>query len=209
MSKKVYKIIIIGDPGVGKTALMNQFVIKTFTQNYKTTIGADFLTKDTIIGGKLVTLQVWDTAGQERFHSLVSAFWRGADGIVLVFDVTNKESFERLSVWIKDFHDARGVGDEVGTVPFIIVGNKIDEPERSVSKKKAVDWCNLYYEENSKSITSLQFFECSAQDGTNVENAFRTLGEEILKQEQKDSKDTIDSTPLVLNDAATPSGCRC
>ena len=96
-------MIILGDSGVGKTSLMNQYVNNKFSEQYKATIGADFCTKDVTIDDKLVTLQIWDTAGQERFQSLGVAFFRGADACILVYDMTNPKSFESLDKWRKDF----------------------------------------------------------------------------------------------------------
>ncbi|KAF0721376.1 hypothetical protein AaE_010076, partial [Aphanomyces astaci] len=87
--KVLLKVIILGDSGVGKTSLMNQYVNQKFTNQYKATIGADFLTKEIMSDEKLVTMQIWDTAGQERFQSLGVAFYRGADACVLVYDITN------------------------------------------------------------------------------------------------------------------------
>mmetsp|Transcript_19464 Transcript_19464/g.47867 ORF Transcript_19464/g.47867 Transcript_19464/m.47867 type:complete len:103 (+) Transcript_19464:54-362(+) len=92
----ILKVIILGDSGVGKTSLMNQYVSKKFTNQYKATIGADFLTKEVTIDGRVVTMQIWDTAGQERFQSLGVAFYRGADCCVLVFDLTVPKTFDSL-----------------------------------------------------------------------------------------------------------------
>lgn len=97
--KVLLKVIVLGDSGVGKTSLMNQYVNRKFTNQYKATIGADFLTKEVMIEDKLVTMQIWDTAGQERFQSLGVAFYRGADACVLVYDVTNEKSFRQLDSW--------------------------------------------------------------------------------------------------------------
>merc|ERR1719473_1870579 len=97
--KVLLKVIILGDSGVGKTSLMNQYVNKKFSNQYKATIGADFLTKEVLLDEKLVTMQIWDTAGQERFQSLGVAFYRGADACVLVYDITNARSFSQLQTW--------------------------------------------------------------------------------------------------------------
>jgi Ras-related protein Rab-7A len=97
------KVIILGDSGVGKTSLMNQYVSNRFSEQYKATIGADFLTKEVMIDDKLVTLQIWDTAGQERFQSLGVAFFRGADACILVYDMTDGKTFESLDKWKSDF----------------------------------------------------------------------------------------------------------
>nr|KJB49117.1 hypothetical protein B456_008G101600 [Gossypium raimondii] len=106
VSKKrrtLLKVIVLGDSGVGKTSLMNQYVYNKFNQQYKATIGADFVTKELQIDDKLVTLQIWDTAGQERFQSLGSAFYRGADCCAIVFDVNILRSFETLNNWREEF----------------------------------------------------------------------------------------------------------
>ena len=97
------KVIILGDSGVGKTSLMNQYVNKKFNAQYKATIGADFLTKEVMIDDRLVTMQIWDTAGQERFQSLGVAFYRGADSCVLVYDVIQPKTFDNLDSWRDEF----------------------------------------------------------------------------------------------------------
>ncbi|ONI01967.1 hypothetical protein PRUPE_6G169600 [Prunus persica] len=146
--RTLLKVIVLGDSGVGKTSLMNQYVYKKFHRQYKATIGADFVTKELQIDDKLVTLQVWDTAGQERFHSLGAAFYRGADCCVLVYDVnadpTDPEAF-----------------------PFVLLGNKIDVDggnSRAVSEKKAREWC--------ASKGNIPYFETSAKEDYNVDEAF-------------------------------------
>ncbi|GKV32472.1 hypothetical protein SLEP1_g41076 [Rubroshorea leprosula] len=101
--RTLLKVIVLGDSGVGKTSLMNQYVHKKFSQQYKATIGADFVTKELQIDDRLVTLQVWDTAGQERFQSLGVSFYRGADCCVLVYDVNVMRSFDTLDNWHEEF----------------------------------------------------------------------------------------------------------
>ncbi|RHY81568.1 hypothetical protein DYB31_007391 [Aphanomyces astaci] len=130
--KVLLKVIILGDSGVGKTSLMNQYVNQKFTNQYKATIGADFLTKEIMSDEKLVTMQIWDTAGQERFQSLGVAFYRGADACVLVYDITNPASFNKLDSWRDEFLAQAGPR-EPGAFPFIVLGNKVDqEAERRV-----------------------------------------------------------------------------
>ena len=97
------KVIILGDSGVGKTSLLNRYVNNKFDNRYQATIGADFRTKETEVEGTLVTLQIWDTAGQERYQSLGSAFYRGADACLLVFDLSSQESFRNLTAWHHEF----------------------------------------------------------------------------------------------------------
>ena len=120
---------------------MNQYVNQKFSNQYKATIGADFLTKEIMLEDKLVTMQIWDTAGQERFQSLGVAFYRGADACLLVYDVTNPKSFEKLDSWRDEFLIQAGPR-EPELFPFIVVGNKIDkESERQVLKTTAQQWC--------------------------------------------------------------------
>ncbi|CAF1622420.1 unnamed protein product, partial [Didymodactylos carnosus] len=115
---------------VGKTSLMNQFVNRKFTNQYKATIGADFLTKEIQIDDRLVTMQIWDTAGQERFQSLGVAFYRGADCCVLCYDVTAPNSFKSLESWRDEFLIQSGPRDPEN-FPFVVIGNKIDLENRS------------------------------------------------------------------------------
>merc|ERR1719231_2062034 len=149
--KVLLKVIILGDSGVGKTSLMNQYVNKKFTNQYKATIGADFLTKEVMIDDKMVTMQIWDTAGQERFQSLGVAFYRGADCCVLVYDLTQPKTFESLDGWHDEFLNQAGPPDP-GRFPFVVIGNKSDLGEqRRVSSARAAAWCKakneiLYYE---------------------------------------------------------------
>ena len=96
-SRSQLKVIVLGDSGVGKTSLLNRFVKQEYSQHYRATIGADFLSKEIVIGEKHVSLQLWDTAGQERFQSLGMAFYRGADVCILVYDITNLKSFESIT----------------------------------------------------------------------------------------------------------------
>ncbi|CAL1262544.1 unnamed protein product [Larinioides sclopetarius] len=130
--KALLKVIILGDSGVGKTSLMNQYVNKRFTNQYKATIGADFLTKEIVVDDRIVTMQIWDTAGQERFQSLGLAFYRGADCAVLVYDVTAPNTFKSLDSWRDEFLIQAGPRDP-DNFPFIVIGNKIDLENRAVS----------------------------------------------------------------------------
>jgi len=118
---------------------MNQYVSKRYSNQYKATIGADFLTKEIVLDDKLVTLQIWDTAGQERFQSLGVAFYRGADACILVYDITNPKSFDQLNEWRQEFLVQAGPSDE-DSFPFVVLGNKVDkENEVSVMSKLAAD----------------------------------------------------------------------
>ncbi|THG07317.1 hypothetical protein TEA_006673 [Camellia sinensis var. sinensis] len=141
--RTLLKVIILGDSGVGKTSLMNQYVNKKFSNQYKATIGADFLTKEVQFEDRLFTLEIWDTAGQERFQSLGVAFYRGADCCVLVYDVNVMKSFDNLNNWREEFLIQASPSDPEN-FPFVVIGNKIDVDggnNRLVSDKKARAWC--------------------------------------------------------------------
>ncbi|KAH1456112.1 hypothetical protein KXX53_006376, partial [Aspergillus fumigatus] len=150
--KVLLKVIILGDSGVGKTSLMNQYVNKKFSASYKATIGADFLTKEVLVDDRLI----WDTAGQERFQSLGVAFYRGADCCVLVYDVNNSKSFEALDSWRDEFLIQASPRDPE-SFPFVVIGNKIDveESKRMISSKRAMTFCqsNTPVSESLRSLT--------------------------------------------------------
>lgn len=167
---------------VGKTSLMNQYVNKKFSSQYKATIGADFLTKEVEVDDRVVTMQIWDTAGQERFQSLGVAFYRGADCCVLTFDVNSAKSFENLENWMEEFL-AQASPADAANFPFIVLGNKIDagtEESRQVTEKQAKAWC--------KSRGDLQYFETSAKEDTNVETAFQAVARVALNNEDDDDE---------------------
>ncbi|KAG9467653.1 ras-related protein Rab-7b [Eleutherodactylus coqui] len=163
------KINIIGPMGAGKTSLLNQYVNKWFHNDYRNTLGAHILTKTIQLENKTLKMQIWDTGGQERFRSLVSSFYKGSDGCLLVFDVTDEESFLSLETWRKDFVDK--IQTPITNFPIIILGNKIDLEDRKVSQESAVSWC-----EERKVL----YFEVSAKDNINVDVAFETLAKQAL-----------------------------
>lgn len=155
---------------------MNQYVKKKFSNQYKATIGADFLTKDVMVDDKLVTMQVWDTAGQERFQSLGVAFYRGADCCVLVYDVTNPTSFRNLETW-KDEFLVQGSHSNSDNFSFVVIGNKLDMDNRQVLAKDATAWCAKQ--------GNIPYFETSAKEAINVEQAFQAIARAALKKESE------------------------
>ena len=174
-AKSLVKIIILGDSGVGKTSLIKQYVNKTFTSQYKATWGADFLVKEVMVDDRLVTMQIWDTAGQEKCQSLGLAFYRGADCCVLVYDVTNANSFETLDSWRDKFlMDITPENPE--QFPFVVLGNKSDLENRQVSTSKAQNWCEL---------KNFPYFETSAKETTNMEQAFNKIAKDALAMQNK------------------------
>jgi len=197
--KVLLKVIILGDSGVGKTSLMNQFVTKKFSNQYKATIGADFLTKEIIVDDRLVTMQIWDTAGQERFQSLGVAFYRGADCCVLVYDVTAPSSFKSLDAWRDEFLIQASPRDPEN-FPFVVIGNKIDLDNPAVSTKRAVQWC--------QSKNNIPHFETSAKEALNVEKAFQTVAKNGLAQETEVDIYNTDFPEIKL-DQTTPRNENC
>ncbi|KAD4179123.1 hypothetical protein E3N88_27714 [Mikania micrantha] len=156
------------------------YVNKKFSPQYKATIGADFLTKEVQSDDRLFTLQIWDTAGQERFQSLGVAFYRGADCCVLVYDVNVQKSFDNLNNWREEFLIQASPSDPEN-FPFVVLGNKVDVDggnSRVVSEKKARAWC--------ASKGNIPYFETSAKDGINVEEAFEVIAKNALKCEDEE-----------------------
>ncbi|KAF2490141.1 ras-related protein-like protein [Lophium mytilinum] len=201
--KVLLKVIILGDSGVGKTSLMNQYVNKKFSASYKATIGADFLTKEVVMDDdRVVTLQLWDTAGQERFQSLGVAFYRGADCCVLVYDVNNSKSFETLESWRDEFLVQASPMDPE-SFPFVVIGNKVDveESRRMISSKRAMTFC--------QSKGGLSYFETSAKEAVNVEEAFSAIAKQALAQEEAGdfNSDFPETIPIDLKNDR--DGCAC
>jgi Ras-related protein Rab-7A len=199
--KVLLKVILLGDSGVGKTSLMNQYVNKKFTNQYKATIGADFLTKEVMVDDRLVTMQIWDTAGQERFQSLGVAFYRGADCCVLVFDVNVAKTFENLDSWRDEFLIQAAPRDP-DNFPFVVLGNKIDlEQQRVVSQKRALAWC--------QSKGDIPYFETSAKDATNVEQAFQHVAKLALQQEPEDTSFLPSDSVTLPANSKEPQTSKC
>ncbi|KAL1831347.1 hypothetical protein DCAR_0101311 [Daucus carota subsp. sativus] len=202
--RSLLKVIVLGDSGVGKTSLMNKYVYNKFSQQYKATIGADFVTKELQIDDKLVTLQIWDTAGQERFHSLGVSFYRGADCCILVYDVNIHKTFETLQTWHQDFlRQADPINPEL--FPFVLLGNKVDVDggnSRAVSEKVARDWC--------ASRGNIPYFETSAKEGYNVDDAFLCVAQTALAAEHHDQDIYFQRIPTTVSEIEERrGGCAC
>ncbi|XP_057762201.1 ras-related protein Rab7-like isoform X5 [Arachis stenosperma] len=203
--RTLLKVIVLGDSGVGKTSLMNQYVHKKFSQQYKATIGADFVTKELQIDDRLVTLQVGFLVqfnGQERFQSLGVAFYRGADCCVLVYDVNVMKSFDSLENWHEEFLKQANPSDP-RMFPFTVLGNKIDIDggnSRVVSEKKAKDWCT--------SKGNIPYFETSAKEDYNVDAAFLCIAKTALSNEY-DQDIYFQAMPETVPDNEQSGGCAC
>ncbi|KAL6106729.1 uncharacterized protein ACO6RY_10531 [Pungitius sinensis] len=163
----LFKLLLIGDSGVGKTCLLFRFSEDSFNTTFISTIGIDFKIRTIELDGKRVKLQIWDTAGQERFRTITTAYYRGAMGIMLVYDISNEKSFENIKNWIRNIEEHAS-----SDVEKMILGNKCDMSDRrQVSKdrgeKLAIDY-------------GVKFLETSAKSSLNVEEAFYNMGRDIL-----------------------------
>ncbi|KAJ5069766.1 ras-related protein rabd2a-like [Anaeramoeba ignava] len=162
----LFKILIIGDSGVGKSCLLVRFADDTFISSHISTIGVDFKIRTIEQNGKRVKLQIWDTAGQERFRTITSSYYRAAKGIVMVYDVTDGESFQNLTMWMGEIQK-HGDKDAVK----LIIGNKADlEDKRVVDYETAKNFADQH---------NISFLETSAKNSYNVEKAFDKLAEDI------------------------------
>lgn len=157
----IMKILLVGDSGVGKSCLLVRFVDDKFNPTFITTIGIDFKIKTVEINGKKVKLQLWDTAGQERFRTITTAYYRGAMGIIIVYDVTDERTFSNVRQWYQTVTEHANENAQI-----LLVGNKNDMDNRVVS-----------YEQGEKLATELNvtFIESSAKDNRNVDQIFLTL----------------------------------
>ncbi|XP_058862375.1 ras-related protein Rab-13 [Acipenser ruthenus] len=177
MAKKydfLYKLLLIGDSGVGKTCLIIRFAEDNFNTTYISTIGIDFKVKTVEVEGKKIKLQVWDTAGQERFKTITTAYYRGAMGIILVYDITDEKSFENIQNWMKSIKENASVG-----VNKMLLGNKCDiENKRKVLRETG---------EKLAKDHGIRFFETSAKSSINVEESFVELARDILLKSDKKS----------------------
>ena len=168
-----YKIILVGDSGVGKTSILKKFINNEFNEDIKCTINIDFFSKSIKIDKNLYTnLKIYDTAGQEKYRALIKKYYQGTDGIILVFDLTNENSFNKLKSWINE------VSDNTEKAQIILVGNKADLIERKIDEETA---------ENFAKQRDIKYIETSAKEGTNILLLFEELALDINKKKQNDS----------------------
>ena len=170
-----FKIALLGDSTVGKTSIIKRLINNDFKESQLSTIGAEQNTKTIKLNENseeeiLCTLQIFDTAGQEKFRSITPNYIKNADGIVLVFDLTNYSSFENIKYWIKQIHNNK----KYENLPFIIVGNKYDLKDEIVVQEDKIKF-------NGKN--SENFFYCSAKDNYNVYEIFETISKKMVEQD--------------------------
>uniref|UniRef100_A0ABM5F416 Ras-related protein Rab-25 n=1 Tax=Pogona vitticeps TaxID=103695 RepID=A0ABM5F416_9SAUR len=181
----VFKVVLIGESGVGKTNLLSRFTRNEFNHDSRTTIGVEFSTRTILVGDALVKAQIWDTAGLERYRAITSAYYRGAVGALLVFDITKHQTYDVVERWLKELYD-----HAEATIVVMLVGNKTDLAH---SREVPTEEAKMYAENNG-----LLFLETSALDSTNVELAFETILRDIFnkvqKQKQKSPLDNVGNT---------------
>ena len=161
-----YKIVVLGDINVGKTSILSRFRYGSFEPAYMPTLGIDFFSKNLFYEDKTIRLILWDTAGQERFRSLIPSYLKNADCIIIVYDITNKESFYSLNHWLRSAKE----NTIEGTI-FIICGNKIDLKEKRAITNGEI---NEYIQKNG-----LIYVECSAQNGEGIKELFNTIAQNL------------------------------
>lgn len=193
-----YKFIVIGSSGVGKTAILKRLVDDVFTGESQSTIGVEFLATSIDVDGNNVKLQIWDTAGQERFRSIAKAYFRSAIGVILVFDLTDRKSFEDLGQWLSDVH---ALCDPNAVVTLI--GNKSDlVDQRNVSNVEAESFAQLH---------QLTYLETSALGGENIQEAFQRTAAAVYRRAlaNGETTNTQNNSKQIDMSKTSNKGCAC
>ena len=163
----IFKVLLLGNSNVGKSSLFLRFVDDIWNDTFVPTIGVDFKIKTFDLDEKRIKMQIWDTAGQERFKNIIASYYRGAHGILLIYDVTDKDSFKNLSNWLIEIEK-----NSSKNVLKVLIGNKTDlEEKRVISYNQAKEFADSY---------GLKYIETSAKKNLNVNEAFATLGRELM-----------------------------
>ena len=175
-----YKLILIGEPGVGKTSIMSKFVSNEFQSIYSSTIGVEFKLKDIYVNNnQCAKLKIWDTCGQEKFRSITRQYFKNSDGVLLVFDLTNRETLKKLNLWLKDVKD--NIGNDFFT---FLIGNKTDVKDRDITiSEEAKQFANE---------KKINYYEVSAKTGSGVFNIFEKMANRLINKEkiERNKKET-------------------
>ena len=166
-----FKILTIGESGVGKTCVLRRFVENKFLKNHLATIGIDFKTRVINLNGLTIKLKVWDTAGQERFRNITNQYYKGADGILLVYDVTDEESYNKIRDWMEQI-TSNTDNEDIG---LVLLGNKCDMESRVVTEEMG--------KEMAKEL-NVDYYETSALNGLGINEAFEGLTKDIMKRKK-------------------------
>jgi len=190
----LFKLLLIGNSGVGKSCMLMRYAENTFSTNFFNTIGVDFKIRSVNIEGKNVKLQIWDTAGQDRFRTITCSYYRGAQGIIVVYDVTDRESFEAVKHWMQEIDKYAQEN-----VLKMIVGNKCDMTDkRKVTLEEGQDLASQY---------GVVYFECSAKSCSNIDLVFQTMAKTVMDKFSNNRKDTqAKSTKLNTKDSKNLNG---
>ena len=186
----IFKLILIGSSGVGKSSILKRYIQKIFEEEYTCTIGVDFFMKSLNISNKSIKLQLWDTAGTEKFKSITTGYYRGANAAFVVFDLTYKSSFESVSEWIQNYYKYSNPDSEKYV---ILIGNKSDLKEkREISEEEIYDFAK-----NNK----IKYFETSAKNGENIDECFYFIAEKLMKDlEEKGIFSNVENVGTINND---------
>ncbi|KAF9608555.1 hypothetical protein IFM89_009921 [Coptis chinensis] len=186
----LFKVVLIGDSGVGKSNLLSRFTRNEFCLESKSTIGVEFATRTLQVEGKTIKAQIWDTAGQERYRAITSAYYRGALGALLVYDVTKPTTFENVSRWLKELRDHAD-----SNIVIMLIGNKTDLKHlRGVATEDAQSYAEK---------EGLSFIETSALEAINVEKAFQTILGEIYRIISKKTLSSDEPAPTSIKEGKT------
>ena len=165
----IFKLIIIGSSGVGKSSILQRYIQKIFNEEYTCTIGVDFFMKSIIIRDKSIKLQLWDTAGTEKFRSITTGYYRGANAAFIVFDLTSRATFDSCSEWIENYYKYSNPDSEKHVV---LIGNKSDLKDlREITEEQINEFVN---------INKIKYFETSAKNGENIDECFYFIAEKLM-----------------------------
>lgn len=201
----LFKILLIGASNVGKSSIMSRYVDNIFNESYISTIGVDFKIKTLEINNKIIKLQIWDTAGQERFKSITSSYYRGSSCIIVVFDLSDNNSFtDTMNIWLEEI---KKNNEKNGSTPLIyIVGNKSD-------KKINVNNIDMMkYKLEKLELGEINYLEVSAKNNTNIEYLFETLSEKLMKKHHillEEKNNIIIGSNLVSTQLIDNTYCNC
>ena len=188
----LYKLLLLGDTSVGKTCFLMRYTDNLFREVHMATIGLDYKLKSVQLdNGKVINIQIWDTAGQDRFRSITKNYFRGAHGIILIYDITQRNTFENVIKWIEQIRE-----EASDKVPIILVGNKIDEVD-----KRAV---NTEEGEKMAQDFGIPFFECSAKSGENIDATFKELVKKAVE-----AYNTVEEAGKKLNSKISKKKKKC
>eukprot|EP01117_Protostelium_nocturnum_P009627 TRINITY_DN3437_c0_g1_i1.p1 TRINITY_DN3437_c0_g1~~TRINITY_DN3437_c0_g1_i1.p1 ORF type:complete len:204 (-),score=66.66 TRINITY_DN3437_c0_g1_i1:181-792(-) len=194
-----FKLLLLGESGVGKSCLLIRYAENTFSQSFISTIGVDYKMKKMTVGDRTCKLQLWDTAGQERYRTIVASFYRGSDGILLIFDLTDVNSFLKIRTWIEEIK--KNAPEDISVV---LVGNKEDIGSRMVDKAEATAFAQKH---------GIKYVETSAKSGSGVNEAFQMLAEQCIQtnatRPQGAKKAGLSVGNNNKNQVPAATGCNC